>query len=60
MKNVVVKFRYYGESKVVEVLEIDGHKEEEMVFFNLEDLVEFLPEFLGDFYNTTEYTLQEV
>lgn len=60
MKNVIVKFRYYGESKVVEVLEIDGHKEEEMVFFNLEDLVEFLPEFLGDFYNTTEFTLQEV
>lgn len=60
MKNVIVKFRYFGESKVVEVLEIDGHKEEEMVFFNLEDLVEFLLEFLGDFYNTTEFTLQEV
>ena len=59
MKNVIVKFRYYGESKVVEVLEIDGHKEEEMVFFNLEDLVEFLPEFLKDFYNTTNYTLQK-
>lgn len=59
MKNVIVKFRYLR-NKVVEVLEIDNNKEEEMVFFSLEDLVEFLPEFLGDFYNTTEFTLQEV
>ena len=33
MKNVIVKFRYLR-NKVVEVLEIDNNKEEEMVFFS--------------------------
>ena len=59
MKNVIVKYQTLN-SGVVEVLEIDNNREEEMVFFSVEDLKEFLPEFLGDFYNTTEYTLQEV
>ena len=59
MKNVIVKYQTLN-GGVVEVLEIDNNREEEMVFFSVEDLKEFLPEFLGDFYNTTEYTLQEV
>ena len=59
MKNVIVKYQTLN-GRVVEVLEIDNNREEEMVFFSVEDLKEFLPEFLGDFYNTTEYTLQEV
>ncbi len=59
MKNVIVKYQTLN-SGVVEVLEIDNNREEEMIFFSVEDLKEFLPEFLGDFYNTTEYTLQEV
>ena len=58
MKNVIVKYQTLN-SGVVEVLEIDNNREEEMIFFSIEDLKEFLPEFLGDFYNTTEYTLQE-
>ena len=59
MKNVIVKYQTLS-SGVVEVLEIDNNREEEMIFLSVEDLKEFLPEFLGDFYNTTEYTLQEV
>ena len=59
IKNVIVKYQTLN-SGVVEVLEIDNNREEEMIFFSIEDLKEFLPEFLGDFYNTTEYTLQEV
>ena len=59
MKNIIVKYQTLN-SGVVEVLEIDNNREEEMIFFSIEDLKEFLPEFLGDFYNTTEYTLQEV
>ena len=58
MKNVIVKYEIIG-SGVVNVLEIDNNREEEMVFFSVEDLEEFLPEFLNDFYNTTNYTLQK-
>ena len=58
MKNVIVKYEIIG-SGVVNVLEIDNNREEEMVFFSIEDLEEFLPEFLKDFYNTTNYTLQK-
>ena len=58
MKNVIVKYEIIG-SGVVNVLEIDNNREEEMVFFSIEDLKEFLPEFLKDFYNTTNYTLQK-
>ena len=53
MKNEIIK------SGVVNVLAIDNNPEEEMVFFSIEDLEEFLPEFLKDFYNTTNYTLQK-
>lgn len=59
MKNVIVKYETIGNG-VVNVLAIDNTPEEEMVFFSVEDLKEFLPEFLQDFYNTTNYTLQEV
>lgn len=59
MKNVIVKYEIIGNG-VVNVLAIDNNPEEEMVFFSVEDLKEFLPEFLKDFYNTTDYTLQEV
>lgn len=59
MKNVIIKYEILGNG-VVNVLEIDNNKEEEMVFFSVEDLKEFLPEFLKDFYNTTDYTLQQV
>ncbi len=60
MKNVIVKYETIGVNGVVNVLAIDNNPEEEMVFFSVEDLKEFLPEFLQDFYNTTNYTLQEV
>lgn len=60
MKNVNVKFQYYGKSRIIEVVEIDGNKVEEMVFFEFNEMVEFLPEYLQDFYNTTIYTLQEI
>ena len=59
MKNVIIKYEILGNG-VVNVLEIDNNKEEEMVFFSVEDLKEFLPEFLKDFYDTTDYTLQQV
>lgn len=59
MKNVIVKYEIIGNG-VVNVLAIDNNPEEEMVFFSVEDLKEFLPEFLKDFYNTTDYTLQQV
>ena len=58
MKNVIVKYEIIGNG-VVNVLAIDNNPEEEMVFFSVEDLKEFLPEFLNDFYNTTNYTLQK-
>lgn len=60
MKNVNVKFQYYGKSRIIEVVEIDGEEIEEMVFFDFNEMVEFLPEYLQDFYNTTIYTLQEI
>lgn len=60
MKNVNVKFQYYGVSRIIEVVEIDGEEVEEMVFFDFNEMVEFLPEYLQDFYNTTIYTLQEI
>lgn len=60
MKNVNVKFQYYGKSRIIEVVEIDGEEVEEMVFFDFNEMVEFLPEYLQDFYNTTIYTLQEI
>ena len=60
MKNVNVKFQYYGASRIIEVVEIDGEEVEEMVFFDFNEMVEFLPEYLQDFYNTTIYTLQEI
>jgi hypothetical protein len=59
MKNVIVKYETIGKGGVVKVLAIDNNPEEEMVFFSVEDLKEFLPEFLKDFYNTTNYTLQK-
>lgn len=59
MKNVIVRYEIIGNG-VVNVLAIDNNPEEEMVFFSIEDLKEFLPEFLKDFYNTTDYTLQQV
>jgi hypothetical protein len=58
MKNVIVKYEIVGNG-VVNVLAIDNNPEEEMVFFSVEDLEDFLPEFLKDFYNTTNYTLQK-
>lgn len=58
MKNVIIKYEIIGNG-VVNVLAIDNSPEEEMVFFSVEDLEEFLPEFLKDFYNTTNYTLQK-
>lgn len=60
MKNVIIKYEIIGVNGVVNVLAIDNNPEEEMVFFSVEDLEEFLPEFLKDFYNTTDYTLQQV
>lgn len=60
MKVVNVKFQYYGVSRIIEVVEIDGEEVEEMVFCKFNEMVEFLPEYLQDFYNTTLYTLQEV
>ena len=58
MKNIIVKYEIVGNG-VVNVLAIDNSPEEEMVFFSVEDLEDFLPEFLKDFYNTTNYTLQK-
>lgn len=59
MKNIIVRYEIVGNG-VVNVLAIDNNPEEEMVFFSIEDLKEFLSEFLKDFYNTTNYTLQKV
>lgn len=58
-KVIEIKFRFY-ECEVIEVVEIDGVEKEEMVFRNFNDMVDFLPEYLEDFYNGAHYTLREV
>lgn len=59
-KVVEIKFRFYGETRIIEVLEIDGKEINEMIFMNFNDMVDFLPEYLADFYDGAYYTLREV
>ena len=58
-KVIEIKIRF-SECEVIEVVEIDGVEKDEMVFRNFNDMIDFLPEYLEDFYNGAYYTLREV
>lgn len=56
-KSVIIKYHYYGECNLIEVLEVNGVKKEDWIFLNRKDLEEFLVDYLADFHNGANYTL---
>ena len=44
-KSVIIKYHYYGECNLIEVLEVNGVEKEDWVFLNRKDLEEFLVDY---------------